>query len=89
MEPVELVTSPTFIRQLIELEYRDQKQAAKALTLFAHNPSHPSLRLKKRGSDGRWEISFSRSGRMLFAWADERTRRKAIFLSVGHHDIVE
>ncbi|OGF55206.1 MAG: hypothetical protein A2Z21_03030 [Candidatus Fraserbacteria bacterium RBG_16_55_9] len=89
MEPIELVTSPTFILQLIELEYRDQKQVAKALTLFAHNPSHPSLRLKKRASDGHWEISYSMSGRVLFDWADEEAHRKAIFLSVGHHHIVD
>lgn len=86
---IELVTSPTFVQQLIELEYRDQKQAAKALTIFARNPSHPSLRLKKRETDHHWEISFSMSGRMLFDWADEKTHRKAIFLSVGHHQIVE
>jgi hypothetical protein len=88
MEPVELITTPRFIEQLVPLERRDQKRAAKALTLFARNPSHPSLRLKKRSSDGHWEISFSRSGWMLFDWADERTKRRAVFLAVGYHKIV-
>lgn len=89
MDPVELIITPRFLKQLVSLERRDQKRVAKALTLFAHNPSHPSLRLKKRTSDKLWEISFSKSGRMLFDWDDERTRHRAIFLAVGHHEIVE
>lgn len=86
---VELVIPPAFLAELIRLAKSDQKRVIKALRLFEKDPSHPSLRLKKRETDHHWEISFSMSGRMLFDWADEKTHRKAIFLSVGHHQIVQ
>jgi hypothetical protein len=86
---VELTLPLAFLEDLIRLPRSEQKHAIKALRLFERNPSHPSLRLKKRESDGLWEISFSKSGRMLFQWVDERTRRRAVFLAVGKHKIVE
>jgi len=88
-EPVELILPPGFLADFIELSKADQKRVVKALRLFERDPNHPSLRLKKRASDKLWEISFSKSGRILFDWDDERTRRRAILLAVGHHKIVE
>ena len=86
---VRLGITPEFLAQLVRLSKADQKRVIKALRLFEQDPGHPSLRLKKRRSDGLWEISFSKSGRMLFQWEDERTRRRAVFLAVGKHKIVE
>lgn len=89
MAAVEVVFTLEFLERWIELKYSDQKRVLKALKLFGSNPSHNSLRLKKRESDGHWEISFSQAGRILFDWADEKTRRRAVLLSVGWHHIVE
>jgi hypothetical protein len=86
---VERIIPPRFLAEFSKRSKTDQKQAIKALRLFERDPGHPSLRLKKRESDGHWEISFSKDGQMLLDWADEQTRRKAVFLAIGHHKIVE
>lgn len=58
----------------------------KALRLFAENPRHPSLQVKKmKGLKGVWEGRVSRGYRFTFSWTGEIV----ILRRVGTHDILE
>lgn len=63
-----------------------QEQVDKALRLFAGNPRHPSLQVKKlKGARNIWEGRISLAYRFTFNWqSDVVTLRR-----VGTHDILK
>lgn len=55
----------------------------KALTLFVHNPKHPSLNIEKLKGSNVWTMRLSQNNRLFFLWIDEIT---IILVDVGLHD---
>jgi len=75
----------TFQDDYENLPVEIQKRFDKALRLFAANPRHPSLRVKKmRGTAGIWEASVTMAYRFTFNWeGDVITLRR-----IGTHSIL-
>jgi mRNA-degrading endonuclease YafQ of YafQ-DinJ toxin-antitoxin module len=61
-----------------------KKKIAKSITLFAKNPSHPSLKTEKLAGTKIWTIRIDRGNRMFFIWS--KNRSTAIFFNIGPHD---
>ncbi|HEV8573454.1 MAG TPA: type II toxin-antitoxin system RelE/ParE family toxin [Dehalococcoidia bacterium] len=55
------------------------------LALFAENPAHPSLRVKRvKGTPGVWEMSITMNYRVTFEVDEERV----ILRAIGTHDVL-
>ncbi len=62
-----------------------QARAAKALELFAGNPRHPSLQVKKmEGAPGIWELRISDNYRVTF----QRFPDGVLLRRIGTHNIL-
>jgi mRNA-degrading endonuclease RelE of RelBE toxin-antitoxin system len=83
---VRFLTLSTFKKDYRRLPTEIQKQVDKALHLFAEDPRHPSLQVKKiRGTENIWEGRLSLAYRFTFNWeSDLVTLRR-----VGTHDILK
>lgn len=55
----------------------------KALDLFIHNPTNPSLNLEKLSGSKIWTIRIDKGNRIFFGWINNNT---ALFLDIGKHD---
>ena len=65
----------------------EKKQFRKKLTLFAEDPMHPSLRVKRiQGTDGLFEFSVNMDIRVI--WFYEGDSLVAL-VDIGHHDILK
>ena len=65
----------------------EKKQFRKKLTLFAEEPMHPSLRVKRiQGTDGLFEFSVNMDIRVI--WFYEGDSLVAL-VDIGHHDILK
>jgi mRNA interferase RelE/StbE len=66
-----------------------QKKALKAFALFAENPRHPSLQIKKiKGVDDIWEGRINRNYRFTFHYETSASDEEIIcvFRNVDNHD---
>jgi mRNA-degrading endonuclease YafQ of YafQ-DinJ toxin-antitoxin module len=81
-----IFTSKRFDREFDRLIERLQRTAEQKLALFAANPWHPSLRLKRLASErGLWEISVTMSCRITLEWTGEDVTLRR----VGTHSVLE
>lgn len=77
--------SDTFTREYHRLPGEWQERFDEKLTLFLHNPRHPSLRVKKMsGTERIWEARISESYRWTFELIKDGVRLRRI----GTHDIL-
>ncbi len=62
-------------------------QAEKQLAIFANNPRHPSLRIKRIHAAGehRWEGRITRGYRFTFDWEGETV----ILRRIGTHEVID
>ena len=69
-----------------KLEQSEKEAFQRKLRLFAENPTHPSLRVKKiQGADGLFEFSVNMDIRVI--WYHEGDRIVAL-LDIGHHAVL-
>jgi mRNA-degrading endonuclease RelE of RelBE toxin-antitoxin system len=66
-----------------------QVKALKAFKLFAADPQHPSLGIKKiKGAEGLWEGRVDRAYRFTFHYETEPTsgEKMCVFRNIDNHD---
>jgi len=80
-----IVFSHPFEKAFARLPIQIREAVYEKLELFAQNPGHPSLRVKKiKGTDSVWEMSITMNYRLTFEFKPEE-----IFLRrIGTHDIL-
>lgn len=75
----------TFQKDYKKLPGDIRKQTEEALKIFADNPRHPSLRIKKiQGTKGIWEGSITMSYRFTFHYETGFV----VLRRIGTHDIL-
>ena len=73
-----------FERAFAKLTAEQAQRVNEAISRFAHDPSHPSLRVKRmQGTEHLWEARASQDLRITF----ERDGDRVVFRNVGHHDV--
>ncbi len=81
----EVVFTPRFERLFRNLPKQIRERTYATLALYAENPTHPSLRLKRvKGSPGIWEISVTMNYRITFQVEGERV----LLRRIGTHGIL-
>lgn len=76
-------TRPSFWRAYASLDPRARAAARRAYSLFAENPSHPSLRFKKLGGyEHVWSVRINEQYRAI----GERRGDTVIWVWVGTHN---
>lgn len=83
-----VIFSPTFQKQLAQIQQKDKKlfgKIKKQFTIFKSNPRHPSLRLHKlKGAlKNTWSLSITMDFRLIFIEDNE-----FYFFDMGTHDQV-
>jgi mRNA-degrading endonuclease RelE of RelBE toxin-antitoxin system len=74
-----------FKKEFARLPSEIQQRAAKSLELFAGNPRHPSLHVKKmEGAPGIWELRVTDNYRMTF----QRFEGGVLLRRVGTHNVL-
>ena len=82
-----LTYTPRFQKHFASLTAQEKKQVSRKLSLFAENPLHPSLRVKRiQGADVLFEFSVNMDIRVI--WCREGDVL-ILLLDIGHHDILK
>lgn len=75
--------SSRFLEAYARLTDEQRRRVSKALALFAEDPRHPSLRVKRiQGTEGLWEGRASLDLRFTFEMIERGVRLR----NVGRHD---
>lgn len=83
-------TTSTFTKRFRKLPARVQRKFDKQIRLFAQNPWHPSLNIKKmRGHDEVWEARVDYQYRFTFTRHEDGQRTLIILRAIGTHRIFE
>jgi addiction module RelE/StbE family toxin len=85
---MEIIYTPSFIRQYKKLNKHLQEEVLEKIELFKNKDNHEKLKvhaLKGRMSDC-YSFSINYSHRMVFEYL---TKSEALFLKVGDHSIYE
>jgi mRNA-degrading endonuclease RelE of RelBE toxin-antitoxin system len=83
---VQLQYSPKYLSSRAKFLKNNQhllNKVIKAISLFIHNPKHPSLNLEKLKGSDYWTIRIDKGNRIFFTWIDEST---VLFIDIGEHD---
>jgi hypothetical protein len=81
--------SERFKRAFQALPSNVQKKALTAFTLFAENPRHPSLQVKKiKGLENVWEGRINRNYRFTFHYESQAEGEEiaCVFRNIDNHD---
>ena len=80
-----LLRTERFKKDFRGLPIEIRERLAKALGLFARDPRHPSLHVKKmEGAPGIWEFRVTDTYRVTF----QKTEGGALLRRIGTHDIL-
>lgn len=83
---MEIIYSPSFIRQFSKLEKDLQEEVVEKIELFQENPKNRQLKVHKlKGRlKGRYSFSVNYKTRIVFLYT---SKREAALLAVGDHDV--
>lgn len=75
-----------FKKHYAKLSETEKKQFKNKLSIFAEDPTHPSLRTKHiQGTKGLFEFSVNMDIRVIWYYEDESL---VALVDIGHHDIL-
>ena len=84
---LQITFTDRFQKHYKTLTDREKKQFKNKLALFAENPTHPSLRVKRiQGTTDLFEFSVNMDIRVI--WFYEGDQLVAL-VDIGHHDILK
>ena len=85
---IDVVFTPSFLRQLKALEISLQKEVIEKVELFKNPQNYKTLKIHKlKGRlKGRWSFSVNYRFMIVFSYV---SKRKAVFLGVGDHSVYD
>lgn len=83
---IEVVYTPTFLKEFKKIEQALQEEAYEKIDLFKENIQHPFLKTHKlKGKlKNRYSFSINYKTRIVF---QHLSKRKVVFLAIGDHDV--
>ena len=84
---LQITYTERFQKSYKKLSSEEKQQFKRKLAMFAANPTHPSLRVKRiQGTNDLFEFSVNMDIRVIWFY-DEDTI--AALIDIGHHDILK
>ena len=85
--PLTITYTQRFKKHYSKLTAAEKEQFKNKLRLFAENPSHPSLRVKRiKGTEDLFEFSVNMDIRVIWFYEGDEL---VAFVDIGHHDILK
>ena len=83
---LQITYSARFQKRYKKLSPEEKDQFKRKLSIFAENPLHPSLRVKRiKGTDSLFEFSVNMDIRVIWFYEDDSI---VALIDIGHHDLL-